>query len=236
LPTQIDAPLESVRKASPETLLDWVSRNGFVGAAPGIAPLDLHALREEGLADIRYAIRQLEGCRRLLAAVRTGESTRRLRLRRKALGRPAWLQDPQHDRTAASELGLAGIIDNPPRRTLPGDFGALIAVADEISFWVERTTSVRLVPRATRTMISSDPEILAKGPLGLAFLDLFDKLSRLPINRGKTGRRLFWYDTPAICPICHREFRRLREDQKFDTKQCRWIANKRHQREREGSV
>lgn len=214
--------VRSLRKASAEAVLAWTRANGFVGVGRGLRSDELRATDEEWVEDIRTVARRIESARRLLDAVRAGESARRLRRRTLALG-----QAPQDFR--AEGLGLDWRVD-PPRASLPADVEAVRALAWAIGLGLSGQVSAEARVLATRYSIRATPVLVAVSPAGWAFLDLFEELSSLQINRGRTGRRLLWRDELVACPNCGKRFRRVRRDQKFCSKRCRWAAGKRKER------
>jgi hypothetical protein len=219
------AGIESLRKASDAAILAWVSENGFLGVPRG-DDLMAAAYTTEYLEDIRFESRQWTTLCRLFDGLRSGAPSRRLRLLARVASHGH--SGPWRWARAAHRADLD--ITAPPRKTLPGDVEALYTLIEELGYSLSRWAELQGEIRVARYSFDARPVVVARSPIGMAYLVLYEQVMKVRLNRGPQGRRLLAGTGLRKCDACGSLFDPRIQKQRWCSTTCRWTGLKREER------
>lgn len=222
---QLVEAIAGLRQAADVEILDWVRSHGFLGTGG-------EATNQEAIEDIRFASSQLAVAAELLEALVDGRPKAELHeLAKRGRGGRDWLTgDGLRADAWMARAERVGMTDGPSGGVRKEDLDALDALGELLAYWLAITTRPSVRAWSTRRVLHLEPNLVAKTPLGAAFLDLFERATKIAFSRAP-GRRLLAGELRR-CEACGNTFHPQRDDQRFCSTRCQWRQNKAEARAR----
>jgi predicted nucleic acid-binding Zn ribbon protein len=211
---------EIANLTSETAVIAWVREWGFVGLAG-----DVDAASET-VQGVIAAATHLGRCRSLLRALHDATSPADLGVLARDVG-AIWDED-----VLANQAGL-----DVARFRRDRDPGTALAVQALDGFGraiarpLHQLTFIDSWLIADESTFRLQPKLVARSPLGLAYLETLVDATRLRLawERGET---VVEWRQPRACVVCGRTFTPHRTTARYCSQRCKWTATKRRQRER----